>query len=87
MGLLVGTVASMLIFSYAAYEASYDTFQPQYQHLYRVVSRHFQQGELQRETAFTVPALGPAVAAEIQGIIDHFRLNAWAQSYTMMYQS
>lgn len=85
VGLLIGIVTSLLIFGQIRYEMSYDTFQPQYKRIYRVVSKHYQQGILQRETAFTVPALGPSVAEQVPGITDYFRVSPWAPSYTLTY--
>ncbi len=86
-GLLVGIVTSLFIFGQVWYETSYDTFQPHYQDIYRIVSAHYQQGVLQRETAFTVPALGPRLVEQVPGVTDFFRVSPWAPSYTLTYRS
>jgi putative ABC transport system permease protein len=87
LGLTVAMTAGLLILQYVRFELSYDTFQDQYETLYRVQTDSYQQGELQIQNAFTVPALAPTLAAEIPEVQNYFRLTSWADNYTILLNS
>lgn len=85
IGLAVAVAASLLIVQYAHYELTYDTYQPEHQQIYRVQSDTYQQGELTQQSAYTVPALAPAIASSVPGVADYFRLTSWAENYTLIF--
>lgn len=87
LGLTVAMTTGLLILQYVRFEMSYDTFQDQHENLYRVQADSYQQGELQTQNAFTVPALAPTLAAEIPEVQDYFRLTSWADNYTILLNS
>jgi len=87
LGLTVAMTAGLLILQYVRFELSYDTFQDQHETLYRIQADFYQQGELQTQNAFTVPALAPTLAAEIPEVQDYFRLTSWADNYTILLNS
>ncbi len=84
LGLSVAVAASVLILEYAHHELTYDTFQAEHERIYRVQTDTYQQGELTQQSAYTVPALAPAVASTIPGVADYFRLTSWAENYTLL---
>lgn len=86
-GLALGMSAFLFIYQYVQFELSYDTFQPQGERIYRVVSDIYLDSELETQNAFTVPALGPVMQAELPGVADYFRLTSWAESYTIVYET
>ncbi len=87
VGLTVAMTAGLLILQYVRFELSYDTYQDQHETLYRVQTDYYQQGKLQTQNAFTVPALAPTLAAEIPEVQDYFRLTSWADNYTILLDS
>jgi putative ABC transport system permease protein len=46
LGLAIGTTCCLLIFQYVAFEKSYDTFEPDYNHIVRLRLDSYQQGKL-----------------------------------------
>lgn len=56
-GLSIGIAASMLLFVIVQYELSYDTFQPNYQRIYRVVTQDKFDKDITYNAGIPVPAL------------------------------
>ncbi len=68
LGLAAGIAAFVLIFQYVQFELGYDTFQREGKNMYRVQVDRYHEGQLENQNAYTVPALGPTVQAEIIGM-------------------
>ena len=66
-GLSIGIAASLLLFIVVQYELSYDTFQPNYKNIYRVVTQDKYEKELTYNAGIPVPAL-EALRAEFPQI-------------------
>jgi putative ABC transport system permease protein len=66
-GLSIGIAASLLLFIVVQYEMSYDTFQPNYKNIYRVVSQEKFKKELTHNSGIPIPAL-EALRAELPRI-------------------
>jgi predicted permease len=66
-GLSVGMAASLLVFIVVKYELSYDTFQPNYNRIYRVVTEDKFDKEIIHNSGIPVPALN-ALRAEFPHI-------------------
>lgn len=74
IGLTVGFTAGILIFQYVAYERSFDSFNENSDHKYRVSINSYQAGELTERSATAYPALGPAAKQSIPEVDDYTRL-------------
>ena len=82
LGLAIGTAAFILIARYVQFETSYDTFQPE--QVYRVNVDRYQDGIPTLRDAYTAPALGPTIGANISGVKDYFRLTPWAEKHIIV---
>jgi putative ABC transport system permease protein len=70
LGLSLGVAASLLIMQYVKYERSFDRFHWRAEDIYRIQYNRWQDGELNFESAVSVPAVGPALKnnfPEVQG--------------------
>src|SRR3954465_3668661 len=56
-GLSIGIAASLLVFIVVKYELSYDTFQPDYNRIYRVVTQDKFDKDITHNSGIPVPAL------------------------------
>src|SRR5215216_3069119 len=56
-GLSIGIAASLLLFIVVQYELSYDTFQPNYKNIYRVVTQDKYEKDITYNCGIPVPAL------------------------------
>lgn len=83
-GLATGIAAFVLIFQYVRFETTYDTFQKESDRIYRVQANRYLDGELDSESAFTVPAFGPTISNEVPGVASYFRLTSWAEKHTVV---
>jgi putative ABC transport system permease protein len=61
LGLSLGVAASLLIIQYVKYERSFDTFHSRADDIYRIQYNRWQGGELNFESAVSVPAVGPSL--------------------------
>ena len=66
-GLSIGIAASLLLFIVVQYEMSYDTFQPNFKNIYRVVTQDKFEKDLARNSGIPIPAL-EALRAEMPQI-------------------
>lgn len=75
-GLSIGIAASLLVFIVVKYELSYDTFQPDYNHIYRVVTQDKFDKDITYNSGIPVPAL-KALRAEF----PHIQFGALESTY------
>lgn len=71
-GLVIGIVASVLIFRYVDFEKSYDDFHINGKNIYRI-AEDIEEGEI-RKTILTAPPLGPGLNENFPDVINHTRL-------------
>ena len=83
LGLATGITACLFIVQYVAYELSYDKFYEGSENIYRISVERYQNNELEQSSAFTVPALGPAIKEKIPGIAAFFRLHSYSDEYVI----
>ncbi len=61
LGLALGMAAFLFILEYTTYERGYDQFHPNFENIYRVTFEDYRNGQLQRNSASTVPRIGPFI--------------------------
>ncbi len=72
-GLTLGLTSCLLIFTYVAYERSYDRFQKNSTEVFRVQLDDYQNGQLALKCASNYSALAPALKADFPEIIEATR--------------
>jgi putative ABC transport system permease protein len=77
LGLTLGITCCLLIFKYVAYERSYDSFNRNANHIYRVQESDYQNGRLEVRWAPTSPGVGPALKKDFPEIENFCRLIQW----------
>ncbi len=80
-GLAIGMTVFMLIVQYVQFERSYEAFLPESENIYRVALERYDNGELIIASAENVPAVGPALKAELPEVED------FARMYNMGYKN
>ncbi|MDX2247867.1 MAG: ABC transporter permease [Bacteroidia bacterium] len=75
VGLAIGLASCILIFIYVRTELSYDRFHPESEKLFRVLTIDKALGVTSNLVGITLPALGPAMAAEIPEVTQTVRVN------------
>jgi len=73
-GLTVGITCCLLIFSYVAYERSYDTFNDKADRIFRVQDEEYQGGRLVVPCAAAMPGVAPAMKREFPEVEQAGRL-------------
>jgi putative ABC transport system permease protein len=74
LGLTIGITCCLLIFEYVAYERSYDSYNANADHIFRVQEHDYQGGRLEASWATTSPAVGPTLKKEFPEIERFCRL-------------
>ena len=75
-GLSIGMAASLLVFIVVKYELSYDTFQPDYNRIYRVVTQDKFDKDITYNSGIPVPAL-----AALRNEFPHIQFGALRSTY------
>ncbi len=75
-GLSIGMAASLLVFIVVKYELSYDTFQPNYNRIYRVVTQDKFDNDITHNAGIPVPAL-----AALRNEFPHIQFGALRSTY------
>ena len=73
-GLAIGIASSILLLSYVSFQLSYDSFNSNKQHIYRVNLDFFQNNQLVLHTAENYSAAGPALKRDFPEVVDQARL-------------
>ena len=73
-GLITGMACCLLIFSYVAYERSYDSFNPRAGRIYRVQDEEYQNGRMVVPCASAMPGVAPAMIREFPEVENACRL-------------
>ena len=73
-GLVIGTVASILVFSYFQFETNYDDFFENSENIYRITLDKYQETDLKIQSAQTYTALGPSLKEFKNGIVAQTRV-------------
>lgn len=73
-GLAIGITACLLIIKYVSFETSYDEFHQNADHLYRVTTDLYKEGELVSRSARVAPAVASSFKAEIPEIENYSRM-------------
>ena len=87
LGLAIGMAACLLIFQYVAFEYSFDTFNVNKDHLFRVNMITRQNGVEQENDAFTHYGLGPAVADQVPEVAGYARVHPNGSSGTFVFEN
>jgi putative ABC transport system permease protein len=74
LGLTIGITCCMLIFTYVAYERSYDTFHEHADRIFRIQDEEYQNGRMVVACAAAMPGVAPAMKREFPEIESAFRL-------------
>jgi putative ABC transport system permease protein len=74
LGLTIGITCCLLVFKYVAYERSYDSFNPNAGHIFRVQEHDYQNGRQAAIWATTSPAVGPTLKKDFPEIDAFCRL-------------
>ncbi|MEL6560940.1 MAG: ABC transporter permease [Bacteroidota bacterium] len=73
-GLALGIAASLFILQYTSYEKNYDVFHTNYENLYRINYKVFQEGDLKTNSATSVPRAGSFMKEYIPEVKEFTRL-------------
>lgn len=73
-GLAIGIAACLLITQYIAFELSYDNFQKNGDHIYRIRHRQYTSGNLVEDLPKTFSAVGPSLKKEFPEVIATTRI-------------
>ncbi|MFN0212942.1 MAG: FtsX-like permease family protein [Saprospiraceae bacterium] len=73
-GLVIGMAAALLLFGYVRYEQTYDQQSPHAGDIWRVFNQTVDGGTVVTQDANTHSAVGPALKADVPGVIDYARL-------------
>jgi putative ABC transport system permease protein len=74
LGLAIGVAAFLLIVQYVSFERSYDTFINDRQSIFRVTLDQYLNNEIGFSSAENYPGVGPAMTADIPGVLGYARL-------------
>jgi len=74
-GLAIGLAAFVIIELYISYETSFDTFHTHSRSIYRIQHNTYRQGELQTESAKTVPAVAVALKHNFSEVEDYVQVS------------
>lgn len=74
LGLSIGLAACLLIFQFASFELSYDSFNEKLDRTYRVTNDRFQQGRLIQHGTIMYPTIGPTMLKDFPEIEEYTRL-------------
>ncbi len=80
-GLAVGICAIILILAYIEFELSFDDFQANGKHIYRVSVKDLKEGNIESESPVFVAALGPAMLRDIPEVENYVRLRTPRTEY------
>ncbi|MEJ2617934.1 MAG: ABC transporter permease, partial [Ignavibacteriaceae bacterium] len=73
-GLAIGITAFFLIINYVSYEFSYDSFNKNYNNIYRVNTIQYSEDNSKSLMAVSASAVGPAMKYEFREVTDYTRL-------------
>ena len=74
LSLVIGVISCLLIFQYAAFERSYDSFEPDADRIVRLRLDSYEQGKLSWQSAIVYTACGPFLKKEFSEVEDYCRL-------------
>jgi len=74
-GLVVGFTCALLIFVFAKYQLSYDDWHTKKDQIYRVLTIDKALGVTSNQVGITIPALGPAMKAELPQVEETTRIS------------
>ena len=80
LGLAVGIAATLLILSYVEFELSYDDFQKNVAHLYRISVMTTKEGKIISDGPQFTPPIGPAMLAEFPEVESFVRISNFGAS-------
>jgi putative ABC transport system permease protein len=80
-GLATGIAATILILLYVQFETSYDNFHADIDCLYRVSIKHKIEGQIEQDSPYFTPPLGPAMKANFPEIEDFTRVRTPQSAY------
>jgi putative ABC transport system permease protein len=73
-GLTIGITCCLMIFTYVAYERSYENFNPNADRIFRVQDEEYQNGRLVVPCAAAMPGVAPAMKREFPEVETACRL-------------
>ena len=82
-GLAISMAVCLAILLYINHETSYDSFHEKKEQIFRVEVERYQDNVLTEKDAYTTPALGPVLKAEMPEVQNFFRLVDWADNFTL----
>jgi putative ABC transport system permease protein len=74
IGLSIGMAACLLILEFVSFELSYDRFNKNADHIYRVTNDRYQHGKLVQHGTITYSAVGPAMKKDFPEILANTRV-------------
>jgi putative ABC transport system permease protein len=80
LGLAVGIAATLLILSYVEFEFSYDDFQKNADHLYRIAVQDTKEGKIVGDSPEFTPPIGPAIMAEFPEVESYVRISNFGEA-------
>jgi putative ABC transport system permease protein len=80
IGLALGMMTSILLIKYVIFEFDYDKFHKNYNEIYRVTYKRYQDGQLLYHSAWSFAGIGNAMKSEIPEVEDFSRIFVWRGS-------